>query len=268
MIRLSSGKYFGETTQVRTFGDFRVTATRYAPGTVLPTHCHEQAYLLVSLRGVAIERALHEDHVCVRGCVVFNRAAESHRDHVSNAGAEALNIELPGPWLDRVATDLRTSPVLYRFAGGALHAVGALQLAMSSTDPLAPFVVEEAVTTILDSLSCIQHLSSRRARWLNSVEQIVRERQGLPPSLETLADHAGVHPAHLCRQFRRTRGRTISEFAACVRADRALDRVLTTSTPLSEISAECGFSDQAHLTRMFRRFYNTTPGRARRESRR
>lgn len=267
MIRLCPGKYFGETTRVRTFGDFRVTATRYAPGTVLPMHCHEQAYLLVSLRGTTIESALHQDHVCARGSIVFNRAAESHRDQISSEGAEALNIELPVAWLDRVASQLRGSPVLYRYAGGALHAVGALQLAMLTNDPLARFAVEEAVTTIIGSLGATGERCSRRERWLGRVEQIVRDRQGLPPSLESLADQAGVHPAHLCRQFRRTRGRTISEFAACVRADRALDRVLTTSTPLVEISAECGFSDQAHLTRMFRRFFHTTPGRARRESR-
>lgn len=267
MIRLCPGKYFGETTRVRTFGDFRVTATRYAPGTVLPTHCHEQAYLLVSLRGVAIESAMHRDHVCERGSVVFNRAAESHKDHVSRDGAEALNIELPVPWLDRVATHLRASPVLYRYAGGALHAVGALQLAMNSTDPLAAFVVEEAVTTIVDSLAHADNPASGRARWLGRVEQVIRERHGLPPSLDALADEAGVHPAHLCRQFRRTRGRTISEFAACVRADRALEQVLATNAPLSEISARCGFSDQAHMTRMFQRFFKTTPGRARRSAR-
>lgn len=267
MLRLQPGHYFGSVTGSRTLGEFRIVATRYQPNTTLPTHCHEQAYLLVSLRGTTVESALHQDHVCSRGWVVFNQAGESHRDQISDSGAEALNIELPLPWLDRVAARLRSNPVLYRHAGGALHAVGALQLAMLSNDPIAPFAVEEAITTIVDSLATSDEPVSHRTRWLNRVEQIVRDRQGLPPSLESLADEAGVHPAHLCRQFRRTRGRTISEFAASVRADRALDQILNTRVSLAKISSECGFSDQAHLTRMFRRFYNTTPGRARRESR-
>ncbi|MBX3380787.1 MAG: helix-turn-helix transcriptional regulator [Phycisphaeraceae bacterium] len=267
MLRLQPGQYFGHSTCVRTFGDFRIIATRYEPSTFLPKHSHEQAYLLVSLRGTAIENALHEDHECSRGCVVFNQAGESHHDFVSKIGAEALNIELSLPWLDRTASGLRANPVLYRHAGGALHAVGALQLAMLSNDSLATFAVEEAVTTIVDSLARAEDPTTSRGRWLGRVEQIIRDRQGLPPSLDALADEAGVHPAHLCRQFRRTRGKTISEFAACVRADRALEQVMNTSSSLAEISAECGFSDQAHMTRMFQRFFKTTPGRARRNSR-
>ena len=267
MMRLPPGHYFGKSTRTRTFGEFRIVATRYEPNISLPTHCHEQAYLLVSLRGTSVENALHRDHVCSRGSVVFNQAGESHRDQIASDGAEALNIELPLSWLDRVVPRMRANPVLYRHVGGALHTVGTLQIAMSSNDPLATFAVEEAVTTILDSLSATDEPNPHRARWLNRVEQIVRDRHGLPPSLDALADEAGVHPAHLCRQFRKSRGRTISEFAACVRSDRALEQVLSTSTPLVEISADCGFSDQAHMTRMFRRFFKTTPGRVRRECR-
>ncbi|MBN8599105.1 MAG: helix-turn-helix transcriptional regulator [Planctomycetes bacterium] len=266
MLRLQPGHYFGKPTRTRMFGEFRIVATRYEPDTSLPTHCHEQAYLLVSLRGTSIESALHRDHVCSRGSVVFNQAGESHRDQISREGAEALNVELPLSWLDRVVPRMRANPVLYRHVGGALHAVGALQIAMSSNDPLATFAVEEAVTAILDSLSASDLTNPHRARWLNRVEQIVRDRRGLPPSLDALADEAGVHPAHLCRQFRKSRGKTISEFAACVRSDRALEQVLGTSTPLAQISVECGFSDQAHMTRMFRRFFKTTPGRVRRET--
>ncbi len=51
MLRLQPGHYFGKSTSARTFGEFRIVATRYEPNTSLPTHCHEQAYLLVALRG-------------------------------------------------------------------------------------------------------------------------------------------------------------------------------------------------------------------------
>ncbi|MFO0860999.1 MAG: helix-turn-helix transcriptional regulator [Phycisphaerales bacterium] len=268
MIRLQPGNYFGQTTQVRHFGDFRITATRYAPGTFLPTHCHEQAYLLVSLRGATIESAMHRDHVCSRGWVVLNQAGESHCDKISDQGAEALNIELPAAFVAQFGRRLAECPVQYRHAGGALPAVGCLQIAMRSSDPLSRLAVEESVTTIVDYLT--DGAASDRvtgAESLQAVEQIIRDRNGLTPSLDSLAAHAGVHPAHLCRQFRRTRGRTMTEFAASVRADRALERVMSTDQPLSQISVECGFSDQAHMTRMFRRFFETTPGRIRREAR-
>lgn len=117
MLRLQPGHYFGKPTRTRMFGEFRIVATRYEPDTSLPTHCHEQAYLLVSLRGTSIESALHRDHVCSRGSVVFNQAGESHRDQISREGAEALNVELPLSWLDRVVPRMRANPVLYRHVG-------------------------------------------------------------------------------------------------------------------------------------------------------
>jgi AraC-like DNA-binding protein len=40
----------------------------------------------------------------------------------------------------------------------------------------------------------------------------------------------------------------------------ARDRILR-GQPLADVAAEVGFFDQAHLTRRFKRFLGTTPGR-------
>jgi AraC family transcriptional regulator len=40
----------------------------------------------------------------------------------------------------------------------------------------------------------------------------------------------------------------------------------TTTLPIKEIAASCGFTDQAHLTRLFARSYGTTPAAFRRSA--
>ena len=41
---------------------------------------------------------------------------------------------------------------------------------------------------------------------------------------------------------------------------RAARRLIAQGRPLSDIAAQTGFADQAHLTRWFHRYYGITPG--------
>ncbi|HBM56940.1 MAG TPA: AraC family transcriptional regulator, partial [Acidimicrobiaceae bacterium] len=47
------------------------------------------------------------------------------------------------------------------------------------------------------------------------------------------------------------------------RVDRAAGLLVDTDRPIAEIAAECGFSDQANLTRQFGRLIGETPARFR-----
>ena len=48
------------------------------------------------------------------------------------------------------------------------------------------------------------------------------------------------------------------------RVERAQGLMLSTDRPLSDIAAECGMADQAHLTRLFRKIVGESPGAWRR----
>ena len=67
------------------------------------------------------------------------------------------------------------------------------------------------------------------------------------------------------RLFRRYFGRTFSQTRVQSRVDYASELLLQTDKPLKLIALECGFSDQSHLTKVFRRHYRTTPLRYRHE---
>ncbi len=263
MIRLGPGHYFGHSLGTRRFGSLTLTTTRYRAGDVLPRHCHEQPYLFVTLAGAAKERALGKDHVCTRGWLIFNEAGEAHHDQVLDCGAEGVNVEFERGWLERFG-EVRAGKemVLYRHAGAALAAVGALQSAILSRDALRTVMAEEAVTTLMGALQ-VEDVACRA--WVAGVASHVRDARGQITGLAGLSREAGVHPAHLCREFRRAHGCTVTEYAARVRADAALERVLRTKLPLASIGVECGYSDQSHMTRAFRRYFSTTPGRLRLE---
>jgi AraC family transcriptional regulator len=265
MLRLGPGEYFGRIISQQSIGPLAITRTRYCPGDLLPRHCHEQPYLFVMLAGAMKETALRRDNFCTRGWLVYNDAGEPHCDEVLDRGAEGLNIELPPEWLTKHRFGRRSGePFCYRHAGPAITAVGIIQLALQSADSLRNLAVEESVVGLLESICQPVVSRSRSADWLDRTERVIRANYRASLRLDTIANEVGVHPAHLCREFRRKFGCTMTHYAARLRSDDALSRLLGSTAPLATIAAQTGFADQAHLTRSIRRFFGTTPGKLRR----
>ena len=79
-----------------------------------------------------------------------------------------------------------------------------------------------------------------------------------------LAEEVGVHPSHLARELRRTYGVSVGELVRRRRIEYALERLRSNDASLAEIAVDCGFTDQSHLTRSFRRVVGSTPGEYRR----
>jgi AraC-like DNA-binding protein len=79
-------------------------------------------------------------------------------------------------------------------------------------------------------------------------------------SLAAVARECGVSPQHLSARFRARFGVPVHRFQTLLRLDRAR-RLLAGGASAGEAAAACGLSDQSHLTRHFRRYLGTTPGR-------
>lgn len=92
--------------------------------------------------------------------------------------------------------------------------------------------------------------------------EFMREHLGTGISLEDLAGVAGVSRFHFCRLFRQTLGCTPMEKLMQMRVEHS--RVMIAKEgrmkSLAAIASDCGFSDQSHLGRHFKRSYGQTPG--------
>ncbi|HET6381376.1 MAG TPA: AraC family transcriptional regulator [candidate division Zixibacteria bacterium] len=86
-----------------------------------------------------------------------------------------------------------------------------------------------------------------------------------PMTMAAAAARIGESPTRLARAFSRAFGIAPHAYVVARRLDAARDRILA-GQPLADVAAEVGFCDQAHLTRRFRAFLGTTPGRFARSS--
>ena len=131
--------------------------------------------------------------------------------------------------------------------------------------------VDEAVVAAVDRLrphlrpgagrarSAPEHAAVRRAR------RHLEERWAQPVTLAELAAHAGLSRFELARTFRAQVGLPPHAFQLDLRIARAR-ALLAAGEPPAAVAAACGFCDQAHLTRVFKRAVGVTPARYARSS--
>lgn len=144
-----------------------------------------------------------------------------------------------------------------------------------------------AVSRLNDALGCIDDTLEAETR-LGFVTERIRSALGAPPAkaapdvgrpdraerlrayldlhafepvtLATAAVELEASPTQLARAFATTFGIPPHAYLMGRRLDAARDRILR-GQPLADVAADLGFVDQAHLTRRFKRFLGTTPGR-------
>ena len=132
-----------------------------------------------------------------------------------------------------------------------------------------PLGVDEALTAVL------LDMIDRHAGGLNAVGVAGREPLAVRRAkdylaahvdeqveLENLARAAGLSPFHLIRVFRKATGMTPHNWLIDRRVHMACN-LLRAGLSATHVAAQCGFSDQSHLTRVFKSRLGITPGRFR-----
>src|SRR5258708_8046380 len=83
-------------------------------------------------------------------------------------------------------------------------------------------------------------------------------------ALKEVARECGLSVGHFAHAFRRTLGVAPHKWLIEQRVALSKEKLRDGRSSLSDVAAECGFSDQSHLGRHFQRIVGVTPGAWRR----
>ena len=84
-------------------------------------------------------------------------------------------------------------------------------------------------------------------------------------TLEELAEMAHLHPTHFIRQFKKLTGTTPIKYITAKRMYYAWAKLAHTSMSVAEIMTHIGYSDHAHFSRTFKKYYEISPRQYRKE---
>jgi AraC-like DNA-binding protein len=107
----------------------------------------------------------------------------------------------------------------------------------------------------------------RFSRYVVSVIEHFGRCYQTSPSMDALAEIAGVSRSHLTHGFRSETGMAAIEYLAAVRVRIAKELLGETDFPLAHVARQLGFCDASHFSRVFRSHTGRRPGRYRRASR-
>jgi AraC family transcriptional regulator len=114
------------------------------------------------------------------------------------------------------------------------------------------------------SLSALARLGDNidlsEPHWLREAVVMINQRAAEPLSLNTVATAVGVHRATLAAAFRRFKNTSVGEFIRAERMRHVMRELKSSKMPLCDIATKCGFYDQAHMGRVFRRSVGISPG--------
>jgi AraC family transcriptional regulator len=235
----------GKTLFSQQLGEAAISATAYEPGMLMEAHVHERAYVSFVIEGRYTEHSREAPRYLHRRMLVFHPAGEVHADCVHDQSMATLNIEylvgdLPQEFFATGGSEVET---LERRFLAALPAAG---------------------RSLFDAIAAIAAFVCMRAKTQEPSAQMLRARKALrdgvgSPKVTALASELGMHRVALHRAFKRAYGDSLRNDAARHRLAAAAKLLTASEESVAGIAAACGYFDQSHFCRQFKRFAGMAP---------
>ncbi len=114
---------------------------------------------------------------------------------------------------------------------------------------------------ILLKLSNSAENNGNKSTLCEKIKEAVRNNITL--NIRQISDELHHHPYYLNEVFKKSEGMTLHEYITRQRLIKVREMLLTTDISISEISHQCGFYSQSHMSNTFKAVYKITPGKMR-----
>lgn len=244
----------GGVAAARGFPDFAVRLIRYRRGEEMGAHAHGTLGTTLIVSGGCLDTTEGRPVVCRPLTLIVKPADAEHETCVGPQGALTLHLEFSNAavgQLGRAGVD--TARCRYLRAGPATAALIAL------LDEREPGASCDALALVAGAI-----LAGDRAG-LPADTPIVDAyaARALFPTTRAAASASGMHPVSFARHFRRLAGVSPSRWRLQRRVSAAAGALAGGADSPASVAMACGFADQSHLGRLFKRETGLSPGRYR-----
>ena len=259
MIIRKRGQYYGtkqEEWQVQGVG-----LSEYGyQGERTDWHYHENPYFMYVLQGNMRDINKAQRTACPAGSLVFLNWQEMHFNEKVSSEARGFHIEFDRKWFEEKQLDIGLWEGSQLLEDPRLHHLLAkIYYEFNCRDAFSETAVELLLLQLCEGIE----RNSRTAAagppsWVPRLKEMLHEETE-DLSLRYLSEQLGVHPAHLSRAIPKYLSSNLGEYMRQQKVKQAIGMLTDGRLSLTEIAYVCGFSDQSHFTRTFKRYFGKPP---------
>lgn len=261
MKYLIPGEHFGANKKKVHFRDYIFTEAGYEPGIAAPWHYHENAYFYYHLQGTLLEVNKKQKLLCQPGTVLFHSWQDPHYDTRFSTDVQFFHIELNAQWFQKF--DLAANAV-----EGSKHLENPVFKSIFQkiywetrhADAATPLAVEGLLMqAYAEMIRYEEKTQSFIPAWVEKVRQLLHEHDTQKITLELLAAETGVHAVHISRAFARYFNTSFGNYIRNIKLQQAVSLLADKNKSITDIAYSCGYADQSHFIRHFKKVYGMSP---------
>lgn len=245
-----------------------ITEAIYPQGQRIEKHCHPLPNLGLVMRGSCTHAVAgcRDAETCVPGELHYLPSGEHHAFSFQS-DARCLLARVNPPTLERLREYVKVDLPSGKQVGEVLRGLSTrLIWEFRQDDDLTALAIDGLILEIFAGMNRFHRLPScKPSSAVLRARSLLHDAASGPLTFGHVAREVDVHPVHLAREFRKAFKRSMSEYVREIRVQKALQLLVKSEVAMSEISQLCGFCDQAHFSKCFKKVIGVSPLEYRRE---
>lgn len=227
-----------------------VVETEYQNKVYEGWHSHNNAHITLFLKGGTTEKRKNFSETVGPGSLLFYHSDELHLNQDTLFPSRNINIEVD----ENILKQLDISEAVIEKSVQNEMYTKFLILKIFKETLTADAFSSDTITMLFSQLSNThQHLErfEKSPFWVKSLQELLNDCWNENPNLTDLAQVLNLSPITISKHFPRYFGCTLGEYMRRIKINRSLS-LIQSNQSLTEISFQCGFSDQSHFIRTFK----------------
>jgi AraC family transcriptional regulator len=252
MHHLEKANYLGNAKKVYTNGQgISIIETEYKQKVFEGWHSHENTHITLFLKGGTIEKRKNDNIAVSPGTVLFYHADEIHLNQNTLFPSKNINLEIDENHLK----SFEISEELLKTGTADPVKTKLLLLKTYHECMVNDAFSKDSMTMLLADFASGQNYLesfSKCPNWVFVLYELLNDCWNENPSLQDLSKILNISPISISKHFPKYFGCTLGEYIRRLKIDRSIPLIQKSTASLTEISFECGFSDQSHFIRTFK----------------
>jgi AraC family transcriptional regulator len=260
MLHLKGGRYLGSNRRSWDANGIFISETEYHSKVFEGWHYHENSHLTFILQGGNREQRKNREFEAAPGTIVFYAGGELHRNLNTAHPSRNVNVEIENSFFSRYDLDAKTfNGTRLNYANAKFALLKAYQECLTNDD----YSQATIHGLLLNFFTTALHHEGKKhnPRWTALLIEILNDRWDENLSLDELSRLVHVHPVTISKFFPNYFSCTRGEYVRKIRVEKATTLIRKTDLSLTDIAHRCGFFDQSHFIRIFKKTTGFLPTR-------